>query len=211
MNAHSSRRCFLAASAAALATALAEPRLTSAVQNDDEWGGFPIGVQTISLRKYALPEALRHLQGMGVRYVEFSASSHLPATASDDQIATARQLAASAELKITAQGVNRFSSDHAANKRVFDFARKLGVRTITANPQPDAETFASLDRLVAEFDICIAIHNHGPGALYDKLESVLKAIRNHDPRIGACVDCGHFLASGEDPVRCILMLADRVY
>jgi len=200
----------LIASSAAGAAALVGPRLASAAEKD-EWGGFPVGVQTISLRKYALSEALRHLQGMGVRFVEFSASSHLPATATDEQIAAARQLAASAGLTITAQGVNRFSPDHAANKRIFEFARKLGIRTITANPQPDAATFESLDKLVAEYDVRLAIHNHGPGTLYDKLDSVVEAIRNHDPRIGACVDCGHYLSSGEDPVRCILALADRVY
>src|SRR5206468_12501593 len=121
-------------------------------------------------------------------YVEFSAGSQLPATATDEQIMEVRKLAAMAGLKVTAQGVNRFSKDHAANKKVFEFARKLGIRTITANPQPDAETFASLDKLVAEFDMRIAIHNHGPGALYDKVEGVVKAIKDHDKRIGACVD-----------------------
>jgi inosose dehydratase len=210
MTVHVSRRRFLAACSVAT-TALAESRLSPAADKEDEWGGFPVGVQTISLRKYALPEVMRHLQGMGVRYIEFSASSHLPATASDEKIATARQLAAAAGLTITAQGVNRFSNDHAANKRVFEFAKKLGIRTITANPQPDAETFDSLDKLVAEYDLRIAIHNHGPGTLYDKLESVVSAIQGHDPRIGACVDCGHFLASGEDPVRCLRTLSDRVY
>lgn len=210
MNPHLSRRRFVSASSAACAAALAGPRLSSAVEKD-EWGGFPVGVQTISLRKYALPEVMRHLQGMGVHYVEFSASSHLPATAADEQIVTARQLAASAGLKITAQGVNRFSGDHAANKRVFEFARKLGIRTITANPQPDAETFDSLDKLVAEYDLRIAIHNHGPGTLYDKLNDVVKAIKDRDKRIGACVDCGHFIASGEDPVKCVQALSNRVY
>jgi sugar phosphate isomerase/epimerase len=205
-----SRREFLALSSAASATWVAGTGVLLA-DNADLWGGFPVGVQTISLRKYALPEALRHLQGMRVRYVELSASAHLAASVTDEQIAIARRLAAGAGLKITAQGVNRFSSDHAANKRVFDFARKLGIRTITANPQPDAETMASLDKLVAEYDIRIAIHNHGPGTLYDKLESVTNTIGDRDPRIGACVDCGHFLASGEDPVRCILALAGRVY
>src|SRR5262245_40337044 len=210
MRAHISRRRFVAASSAACAAAIAGQWKAAAAEKD-AWGGFSIGAQTISLRKYALPEALRHLQGMGVRYVEFSASSHLPATATDEQIATARQLAASGGLKITAQGVNRFSQDHAANKRVFEFAKKLGIRTITASPQPNADTFASLDKLVAEYDIRIAIHNHGPGALYDKLDTVVKAIQEHDPRIGACVDCGHFLASGEDPIRCVLTLADRIH
>ncbi len=204
-----SRRGFIASSAAC-AMALAGHGITAAADSA-EWGGFPIGVQTISLRKYSLAEALRHLQGMGVRHVELSASSHLAATASDEQIAMARKLAADAGLKITAQGVNRFSSDHAANRRVFEFAKKLGIRTITANPQPDAETFRSLDKLVAEYDIRLAIHNHGPGTLYDSLDSVVSAIKDRDRRIGACVDCGHFLASGEDPVRCLLKLADRVY
>jgi inosose dehydratase len=62
-----------------------------------------------------------------------------------------------------------------------------------------------------EYDIRIAVHNHGPGTLYDKLESVTNAIRDHDSRIGACVDCRHFLSSGEDPIHCIRELADRVY
>ena len=205
-----SRRELLLVSSAASAAWLGGARFLFAADNDP-WGGFPIGVQTISLRKYPLPEVLRHLQGMGVRYVEFSAGSHLPATASDEKIMEARTLAALAGLKITAQGVNRFSKDHAANKRVFEFARKLGIRAITANPQPDAETFASLDKLVAEYDMRLAIHNHGPGSLYDKLHDVVKAIKDHDARIGACVDCGHFLSSGDDPIQCVLTLAHRVY
>ena len=85
-------REFLAVSSAASARWCGNAPLGRAADKD-EWGGFPVGVQTISLRKYPLPEVLRHLQGMGVRYVEFSAGSHLPATASDEQIREARQLA----------------------------------------------------------------------------------------------------------------------
>jgi inosose dehydratase len=154
---------------------------------------------------------MRHLQGMGVRFVELSASAHLSSTANDQLIAEARDLAARAGLTISAQGVNRFSRDHAANQRVFEFAKKLGNRVITANPQPDAETFASLEKLVAEYDMRLAIHNHGPGTLYDKLPDVVNAIKGRDPRIGACVDCGHFIASGEDPVKCVQTLGSRVY
>jgi len=168
-------------------------------------------VQTISLRKYPLPEAIRHVQALGVRFIEFSASAHLPSTARDEQILQARELSERAGLTISAQGVNRFSKDRAANQRVFEFAKKLGIRTITANPEPDAETLASLEKLVAQYDLRIAIHNHGPGSLYDRLESVVTAINGRDRRIGVCVDCGHFLASGEDPVKCLKTLKDRVY
>jgi inosose dehydratase len=208
-----SRRRFLALSAAAAsgATWFDAPRvLTAAGLADakDAWGGFPVGVQSYSLRKYKLDEAIRHLQGMGVHYVEF-AGTHLAPTASDTEIADTLKLVQSAGLKVSAHGVNRFTKDHEANRKLFEFARKIGARTITADPNPDS--FDSLDKLVAEFDMRIAIHNHGPTHRYNKVESVTSAIKDHDKRIGACVDCGHFLRSGEDPVKCVLTLGDRVY
>jgi sugar phosphate isomerase/epimerase len=64
---------------------------------------------------------------------------------------------------------------------------------------------------VAEYDVRIAIHNHGPGARYDKVADVLKAIKGHDPRIGACADLGHYIRAGEDPVRAITLLSGRLY
>jgi sugar phosphate isomerase/epimerase len=201
-----SRRRFLALSAAAAGTACF-PLITRA-QSGDRWGGFPIGVQSYSLRQFKLPDVLRHLQGMQVKYVEF-AGTHCSPTASDDEIAQIVKMTHDAGLKISAHGVNRFTKDHDANKKVFDFAKKLGVRTITADPAPDS--FDSLDKLVAEYDIRIAIHNHGPTHRYNKVDSVVKAIEGHDKRIGACVDCGHYLRSGEDPVKCVLTLGNRVY
>jgi len=80
---------------------------------------------------------------------------------------------------------------------------------LTADPTEDS--FDSLDKLVAEFDIRIAIHNHGPGARYDKIADVLKAVKGHDPRIGACADLGHYIRSAEDPVKAILLFNDRLF
>ena len=80
---------------------------------------------------------------------------------------------------------------------------------MSADPTEDA--FDSLDKLVVEYDIRIAIHNHGPGARYDKVADVLTAIKGHHPYIGACADLGHYIRSGEDPVRVINLLAGRLY
>jgi sugar phosphate isomerase/epimerase len=207
------RRRFLTLSAAAAAGAtwIDVPQvLRAAGQADakDAWGGFPVGVQSYSLRNFTLEEAIRHLQGMGVHYVELT-SRHLPLDATDDQIAAVKKLLAAADIKISAHGVNRFTADHEANKRIFEFAKRVGFKNISADPAPDS--FESLDKLVAEYDIRIAIHNHGPTHRYNKVDSVKQAIAGHDKRIGACVDCGHFLRSGEDPVKCVLELGDRVY
>ena len=156
---------------------------------------------------------MRHLQGMGVRHVEFSAGSHLPATASDEQISEAR--AARRQRRAEGHRSGRqplLATIMPPTGAVFEFAKKLGIRTITANPQPDAETFASLDKLVAEYDIRIAIHNHGPGTLYDKLDDVVtgdQRPRPADRRLRRLRPLSCRAAKTRSD--CVLTLADRVY
>src|SRR5205085_12440687 len=76
---------------------------------------------------------------------------------------------------------------------------------------PTEAAFHGRNKLVEEYEIRIAIHNHGPGARYDKVASVLGAIKNHHKSIGACADLGHYIRSGEDPVRAIHLLEGRLY
>lgn len=211
MRGMSRRAWLLAAGAAAGATWFDAPRLLRAARladPNDPYGGLPMGVQSYSLRKFNTHEVVRHLQGMGIHYVEFF-SKHLSPTASDEEIEQVKKLVGEAGITISAHGVNGFSRNHEANRQLFEFARRAGIRTLTANPQPDS--FDSLERLVAEFNIRIAIHNHGPGALYDSIASVERAVKGRHPLIGACVDTGHFIRSGEDPVEAVLRLGSRVY
>ena len=201
------RRRFLAltTAAAAGATIFDVPAILAA---DDPYRGLPIGVQSFSLRNYNVVDAIRHIQGMGLHFVEFY-SKHLNPNATAAQLAENRQLLERAKVTLSAHGVNRFSKDHEANRKVFEFAKRAGVRNITANPTPDS--FDSLDKLVAEYNIRIAIHNHGPGALYDSIDSVKKAVDGHHKLIGACVDTGHFIRSKEDPVKAVHELGPRVF
>ena len=207
-----SRRRFLALSSAAAAGAtffdVPQVLCGASLLAKDPYGGWPIGVQSYSLRKFNVVEAIRHIQGMGLHYTEFF-GKHLPVNASDGQIKEVLSLLEKADIKLNAHGVNGFSKNHEANRKVFEFAKKAGIRNITTNPQ--ADSFDSLDKLVAEFDIRICIHNHGPGALFDKVADTVKAIKGHDKRIGACVDTGHCIRSGENPVEAIETLGDRVY
>ncbi len=201
------RRRFLAltTAAAAGATIFDVPGILAA---DDPYRGLPIGVQSYSLRKYNVVDAIRHIQGMGLHFVEFY-SKHLNPNATAAQLAENHQLLKRAKVSLSAHGVNRFSKDHDANRKVFEFAKRAGIRNITANPTQDS--FDSLDKLVAEYNIRIAIHNHGPGALYDSIESVKKAVAGHHKLIGACVDTGHFIRSKEDPVKAVHELGPRVF
>lgn len=204
-----SRRRFLQwSSMAAYGLAAGIGQRPTAAAPADPWRGWPIGVQSYSLREFNLHDAARHLQGMGVHYVELF-GKHLPTDASDEQLNEVRKLLEDAKIKINAHGVNRFSKDHEANRKLFEFAKRAGFRNITADPDPDS--FDSLDKLCAEYDARICIHNHGPDHRYNKIADVVKAVQNRHPNIGACVDCGHFIRTKEDPIKAVRELKGRVF
>lgn len=167
-----------------------------------------LGIQLYSLRGYPVDEALRHAREIGFRYVEFYPGMY-PLNSTSEQIAAMNKKLADLGLTISAHSVNGFGADAAANRKVFEFAKAAGIRILGADPAPEA--FASLDELVKEFDIRIAIHNHGPKHRYNKVIDVLRAIEKHDERIGACADLGHFIRSGENPVEVIRLLKGRLY
>jgi inosose dehydratase len=169
---------------------------------------FTLGIQLYSLRGYPVAEALTHAKELGFEAVEFYPGM-FPITASVEQIADVTKQVADLGLTISAHGVNGFGKDAAANRKVFEFAKAAGIRILGCDPAPDA--FPSLDELVKEFDIRLAIHNHGPKHRYNKVVDVLHAIEGHDERIGACADLGHFIRSGENPVEVIRLLKGRLY
>ncbi len=202
------RRRFLSLAAAGSAGLAAAGSTLLAADSADPFGGWPIGIQSYSLRKFDLRQAVRHIQGLGLHYVEFF-KGHVPLEWDKQQLGELNQLLTDAGITMSAHGVSGFSKDHEANRQVFEFAKRAGLKNITANPTLDS--FDSLDKLVAEYDMRICIHNHGPGAIYDKIDDVVHAVKDHDPRIGACVDTGHFIRSKEDPVEAVRRLGKRVF
>jgi inosose dehydratase len=197
------RRSFLAAGAVLAGGMLARRGMAAAAD-----GGPNLGIQMYSLRGFPVDVALGHVKDLGLKFVEFYPGM-FPLTDDRTVIEAMRKKVADLGLTMSAYGVSRFSKDDAANRRIFTFAKAAGIPILGADPDPDS--FASLDDLVKEFDIRIAIHNHGPTHRYNKAVDVLQAIEKHDARIGACADLGHFLRSGEKPTEVIRLLAGRLY
>lgn len=199
-----SRRRLLAFAGGAAAAIFPWPRRAKAAAEP----GFLLGMQSYSLRDFPVDKALDDIQELGLHSVEFF-NAHLAIDSTRRQIDEMKEKLAKHNIKLFAHGVNGFGKDHEKNRQVFEFAKKAGIRNISADPTPEA--FDSLDKLVEEFDIRIAIHNHGPGARYDKVDDVLKAVQGRHKLIGACADLGHYIRSGEDPVKVIRMLEGRLY
>ncbi len=199
-----SRRGFLAAGAATCAAV--SP--LAAFAREAAVADLNLGIQLYSLRGYKVDEAMKHARDVGFRFVEFYGDM-FPVNSDAAAIAAMKKKLADLGLTASAHGVNGFGGDAAANRKVFEFAKAAGIPCISADPSPEA--FKSLDELVKEFDIRIAIHNHGPKHRYNKVVDVLKAIEGHDERIGACADLGHYIRSGEKPTEVIRLLKGRLY
>ncbi len=199
-----SRRSFLTASAASLTLAPYAPAMLRAASKSD----LQLGIQLYSLRGFDVDTALKHAAEIGFKQVEFY-SGMLPIDSTPAQLKAIQKKVADLGMTISAHGVNGFGKDAQANRQVFEFAKALGIKNLSADPAPEA--FEQLDELVDEFDIRIAIHNHGPRHRYNKVIDVLRAIENHDQRIGACADLGHYIRSGENATEVIRLLKGRLY
>jgi inosose dehydratase len=208
-----SRRRFLTLAsqgAVSLAAGSLLARRARAADAPDPWGGFLMGMQSYTLRGFPLDKALEIIAELGLGSVEFAGiPTHFPLAAKPEEIARVQKKCAELKLKMLGHGVNRFTKDHEANRKVFEFAKLAGIKNLSADP--DEDSFGSLEKLVAEFDIRIAIHNHGPKHRYNKVADVLNVIKDRDPRIGACADLGHYIRSAEDPVGAIRQFQGRLY
>lgn len=205
------RRSFLAAGAAALALPSfavgqsaarrrrrATPNRPAARRDDkpaDPFGGFKVGAQSYTFREFDLEQALSRMKKCGLKYGEFY-QKHCPQTDKPEAIKAFLNKCKEYEVTPLAWGVQRFTKDHDANKKVFDFGKALGLKMFSADPTPDA--FDSLDKLCAEYKIAIGIHPHGPmgkGRLHPwwSAEVIMKAVKDHHELIGACLDTGHLI------------------
>jgi sugar phosphate isomerase/epimerase len=205
------RRRILSASAALTGAPLfaaLRPRSRRApLAEDIHASQFPLGIQSYSLRKFNVEQTLERVTELGLSVVEFY-PGHFPPS-DPGAIRDFKKLVRRHSVSLSAYGVVEFTRDHDANRKWFDLANDLGIKNLSADPTSDS--FGSLDELVAEYGIRIAIHNHGPGHRYDKIADVARAVKDHHPWVGACVDTGHFIRSAEDPVKALRELGPRVF
>jgi len=165
-----------------------------------------IGLETYCFHDVDLDATLAHVRSLGLRYVELH-DGHLPRDASPDRLSRAQRALTSAG--ITATGVyihDAFTEDDAVARPIFEFAKRLGFRYINGGPR--RESLPLLNRLVPEYGVHIALHNHGPGARYETIEDVTSALDAH-PNLRTCIDIGHFARSRVDPVRAVRALGAR--
>jgi sugar phosphate isomerase/epimerase len=95
-------------------------------------------------------------------------------------------------------------------RSIFQYAKDADMPTIVTSPDP--ESLDTVEQMVKEFDIRVAIHNHGPGdKWYPSPSDAFQAVANRDKRMGLCIDVGHTVRIGEEPVAAIRRCSERLY
>jgi sugar phosphate isomerase/epimerase len=158
-------------------------------------GALKLGVASYSLRKFSRPDAIKILNQLGVSYLSIK-SFHLPYETPVEGLKTGSREFRDAGLQILSGG-NIDLKKPEELRPMFEYAKTSGIPMMVCAP-----THASLDaveKLVKEFDIKTAIHNHGPeDQHFGTPEVVLEAVKNRDHRMGLCLDIGHTSRAGAD-------------
>ncbi len=210
-----SRRDFLRTSAAVVGASVTASAW-AADKPDDPFAGFTVGVQSYCFRKFDLEPALKRTQELGLNYIEFY-SKHAPPGSKPEQTQALLNLCKDYKITPVAFGVQKFTKDHDANKKLFDFGKALSIKHFSADPDPDS--FDSLDKLCEEYKISVAIHPHGPaggGKLHRwySAEVIMKGVKDHHALIGSCLDTGHLIRAAQlgeklDPAQQVRVMGAR--
>jgi len=200
----STRRSFVGAAAAALAASRAGFSATAS-----EPGDIKLGVASYSFREFQRSLAIQDTKKLNTPYINVK-DFHLPLNSTPEEIARARKEFERAGLTIVGGGNITFNKDDDADIRAkFEYAKMAGMPLIVC--APTHEVLPKMEKFVKEYNIKIAVHNHGPeDKNFPTPQSVLEAVKNMDPRCGLCMDCGHTARTGVDVVESIRQAGARL-
>lgn len=219
-----SRRGFLMAAGAGAAWAVAtrgaaaEAKRVKLSTPNAERLGWRLSCGLYTFRDRTFYEAIDVIAGLGIVNVE--PAFFLPLSKDQPDLKTSESLSAEQrrEMKkrLDDRGLKMASyyapleADANAFRKVFDFAKEMGVETLVA--EPPMEVVEKLDGLCQEYKINLAIHNHAEaaGSRYWKPENVLKVSEGRSKAIGGCPDTGHYVRTGLDPSECLKKLQGRI-
>jgi len=177
--------------------------------------GWQLAIHAYTFRKFSVFECIDKTAALGLKYMSLSGGLNLGGTNTvttvqiSDKDAEAIQKAAAAKgIKLVNIGVVKLPPNEAESRKVFEFAQKLGIDTLVA--EPELAALDTVEKLCKEYNIKVAIHDHPKPSHYWNPDTVLAAVKGRTPLMGACADTGHWLRSGLDPVECLKKLEGRV-
>ena len=184
-------------------------------------GGFAIGCQAWTFKEFTVFEAIEKTAQAGGKIIELFPKQRYSAedgklkfdhNSTDEMIAKVKAKLEEQKVIAVNYGVVDIPQDEAEARKIFEFAKKMGLRAITTEAEKSIDT---IEKLVKEYDIMVAFHDHpkrpnDPNYKMWDPNHILALVKDRDQRIGACADIGHWVRSGLKPIECLKILKGRV-
>jgi sugar phosphate isomerase/epimerase len=214
MNYDQSRRNFLRSGALAATAISCSGTISVAAQNyamEGQANGIKLGLASYTFRNFTRAQLITYMKQLNLSALNAKdVKDHLPMDPTLEAAALVDYAAAG--IKLHAAGAIYFPKDEDDDIRSkFDYCKRAGVSVIVAG-DPAPETLPRIEKFVKEYDIYFAIHNHGPeDKIWHSPLDVLKAVGTMDPRMGCCIDVGHCMRAGVDPVKAVHAVGPRLF
>ena len=168
-----------------------------------------LGIASYTFRKFDQAHLIEFMKELKTPYLNLK-DVHLPMTPAD-QVATRAAEYRAAGMTLTAAGTIYFAKDDDNDIRSkFEYVKAAGIPIIVG--APTREVLPRVEKFVKEYDIKLAIHNHGTeDKQWPSPLDVLAAVKSMDPRIGCCIDVGHTMRTGTDPIAAIKKVGPRLF
>jgi len=170
-----------------------------------------LGLASYTFRNFSRAQLIAYMKQLNLTELNAKdVKDHLPADPQGEAAALADYSANG--IKLHAIGAVYFRKNEDEDVRAqFEYAKRAGIGVIVAG-DPTPETLPRIEKFVREYDIRIAIHNHGPeDKVWPSPMNVLKAVEGMDPRMGCCIDVGHCVRAGTDVVEAVRAAGPRLF
>jgi sugar phosphate isomerase/epimerase len=169
---------------------------------------FTIGMAGYTFREFTVNQTIAMMKRVDVKYLSVK-DFHMPMNSTKEQIDAVINKFKNAGITVYTVGVVYMKSTEAVDQ-AFEYARMAGVNMIVG--APDYNLLSYVEKKLKEYDIRLAIHNHGPDSnLFPNPTDIWNHIKDMDPRMGICIDIGHTTRDGADPAQDILRYSKRIF
>jgi inosose dehydratase len=169
---------------------------------------YDVAIASYTFRKFPLAKMLAMVRRIGVKHLCLKCF-HLPMDSSPENI---RETVA----KIKAAGIHLYGCgpiDMKTAEQVaqgFEYTKIAGGKVLVC--APSVAMLPMINDKAKQYDLRIAIHNHGPDEkVFTTPDAVMELIKDLDRRMGLCMDIGHTVRFGADPIAAAERYADRLY
>lgn len=170
--------------------------------------GPKLGIQTWTLRRMSFDQVVEFADRNDIQYLQLL-KDHLDPNAPVKETRRKLEILKKHGLIPYTFGVASTSSNPKENRNLFEFAKLIGAKMIVV--EPALADWDGLEKLVKEYDVRLAIHNHGRNSRYGDPKVVKEVLANRDRRIGVCLDVGWITAAGFDAAQVFRNYGNRVF